>query len=209
MNLSVRISMLIVAFGVAAFLVRSANAQVTVSVDMDTTLDDIQDRRAADPGESFPVDIVFEVGPSGLSSYGVSVQFDTFELDLLGATPALELLPPDFDFNLTQGVAGVFEDIGGGLGQVSTFEAATLGMGPAESNFIVGTIDFAVATALDDGLPNIIPGLFNTGIDGFFDNAGRSVEPVFEPGSVVPEPSSIALMVLGCIGVVRRKGRAS
>lgn len=182
-----------------------SNGQVTVSIDMDTNVPGVQGSRVASPGESFPIAMWLDVGASGLSSYGVSLLFDTIEFDLMGAGAASELLPAGFDFNLTDGVESLLEDIGGGLGRVSTFEAATFGAGPIDSTFIIGTIDFLVDAIADDGLVDLTPGLFNAGIDGFFSNAGTPILPVFHPGHVVPEPISLTLLALGAVLIVGRQ----
>jgi len=191
----------------STILVTSANAGIVVSADMDPTTTGIQPLIYATAGQVIPVDIVVDVGQEGLSSYGVSIQFDTTELSLFGDSPATESLPDGFGFvHLTPGVAELAEDIGGGLGQVLTFEAATFGAGPTEGRFVVGTVNFLVDAPVDDGLFDVTPGLFNTGIDGVFDNGGMSGEPVFVPGSVVPEPSCLALLAAGVFpGLLRRR----
>lgn len=195
---------------VACFRAVDASGQVTVSIDMDTSASSpgIQHSRQATPGQVFPVEMWLDVGSAGLSSYGVSVQFDARELELMAPHAGWELLPVGCDFNLTNGVANVIEDLGNGFGQVSTFEAVTLGNGPTNSLFRIGVVDLSVGNVVDDGLPDVIPGLFNTGIDGFFDNAGRPINAVFEPGYIVPEPSSLVLLTIGVLGLLWRAGLA-
>jgi hypothetical protein len=161
-----------------------AQAQLKVSIDVDPAAG-IQDAISVSPGDMVTASIVVDVGASGLSSYGISAQFDTTELDLKGASPAVELLPAGFTFNITPGVQGFHENIGGGLGDVQTFEAATFAAGPVNTSFEIGRVNFiAVAPSGTTTDIDILPGEFNVGIDAFFDNAGMRVFPTFVGGSV-------------------------
>jgi len=182
---------------------QTVRAQLLISIDMDTVTAGIQSTRSANPGDVFTAGVVFDLAgqPAGLSSYGVSVQFDNTKLSLEGSPAAIELLPLGFSFfNLTTGVASETNDIGGGLGQVSTFEAATFASGPTNGTFTAGTITFKVITPLPAGGANVVPGLFNVGIDGLFDNSSASIAGVvFSPGSLVPEPSDYAITTGGLL----------
>jgi len=169
---------LLTCFGCAA----PAVAQVTISVDMDTTTPGIQSTRTA--LGPFTAALVMTVGPGGVSSCGISELFDNTELSLVGAPASTELLPAGFTFNLTPGVTSESQ----ALGQVYTFETATLGLGPANTNFTIGTINFTAAALVDDGVPDITLGFYNLGLDGLFDNSGNPVVPVFANGFLAPKP---------------------
>lgn len=178
---------LLTCFGCAA----PAFAQVTLSVDMDTITPGIQSTRSTLP--PFTAGLVMTVGPGGVSSYGISALFDNTELSLVGAPASTELQPLPGGFNFTVGVSSESQ----ALGRVYTFEAATFGLGPVNTSFTIGTINFTGTALVNDGLPDITLGLYNFGIDGLFDNAGNAVVPVFADGFVVPEPSTGTLLVCG------------
>jgi hypothetical protein len=170
-------------------------AAVTVDVDMDTATPGIQSSRTAAVNDTFSIALVMTADAAGVSSYFVSVNFDPIELTLNGAPASTELLPAGFTFNFNAGVNSESQ----ALGQVLTFEAATFGLGPVSSSFTIGTIDYKVASVLNDGLADITPGLFNGGVDGIFDNASGDLGPgaVFNPGYVVPEPAGAMLLLMG------------
>ena len=68
-------------------------AIVTVSVDMDTVTPGIQNSRTATVGQAITVELVMDVGAEGVSSYGISVNFDNAEFSLNGAPATTELTP--------------------------------------------------------------------------------------------------------------------
>ncbi len=180
---------------------------------------------SATNGSSFSVDIVanMESAADTLSAYSISVQFDSIELDMISAA---EFLPVGFQFNLNDGVFnnsdpdpanhfGFFsENIGGGIGQVSSFEAGTFGNGPsAPTSFRVGSIEFR-AVAVNGGTADIdlSLGFFLTGIDIAIASDGITpITPSFRSAGVinaVPEPSGLALAGLVCgltVGGRRRR----
>ncbi len=179
---------------------------MVVSVDMDVGAAGIQGTRKAAPGDTFAADIVLSVDAAGVSSYGISVQFDTTELSLNGATPAAN--NPVLPGGLGSLVAPTWNNA---QGWVHFFNATTLGAGPANTTFTIGTINYLVTSVSDDGLVDVQPGFFVEGADGLFDNAGNSVTPTFKPGYViVPEPAATGLVtglmaVLGAIIARRRR----
>ena len=160
---------------------------------------------AASPGDSVTAEIRITSDEAGVSSYGVSLEFDS-DLDLVLAT---ELLPAGFAFNLSNGVQDTLESQVAQDGHVFTFEAATFGNGPVSTTFAVGTIQFTVKDPQSDGV-DLRSGLFNAGIDGFFDNAGESLAGVeFGTASVVPVPEPGALWLLvAAVALAGRRPRA-
>ena len=189
--------------------------QLVISMDMDTAMAGIQSSRTASPGDIFDVGLVFDLtgAAGGLSSYGVSVQFKNAKLTLNGVpvtSAATEPLPVGYSFNISPGVSGAANDIGGGIGNVLTFEAATFGLGPSAGTFTAGLISFKVSGPPALGGVDITPGLFNTGVDGLFDNSSAALSSVvFNSGSlsVVPESTGIGVTFAGLLltwGVYRR-----
>jgi hypothetical protein len=172
---------------------------------MDLSTPGIQNTRVASPGDIFSVGIVLTVDPAGVSSYGVSALFDTTELSLYGVTPAAN--NPALPGGLGSLGAPTWNNA---AGWVHSFNGATLGMGPVTTSFLIGIIDYTAVTPLTDGVADITLGFFNAGVDGFFDNAGNPVDPVFNPGYVessagpgsVPDTgSTLALFLCGLVGL--------
>jgi len=181
--------------GAAATLLLGSAAQAQIlSIDMDPLTAGIQNTLATTVGQNISVDILLQAGGTGISSYGVSVQFDNTEL---GHTGDAELLPAGFQFNFTPGSGGLVKNVAPGVDQVSTFEAATLANGPVNGPpFLIGTINFSVVGVANDGLADITPGFFVGGVDAMFDNNGAALAPVINPGYVIPEPATVSGVVL-------------
>ncbi|MBM3881699.1 MAG: hypothetical protein FJ387_18570, partial [Verrucomicrobia bacterium] len=163
----------------------TARAQVSFSVDMEFDTPGIQASRVALPNEIIRVGLVLEVGATGVSAWGVSVNFDPSELDLNVAPAVTELLPAGLEFNFTDGVTVEASP----PGHVRTSEAGALGSGPAGTSLLIGTMTFTVAKTVDDGLPDVEVGFFNAGVDGCLDNTSTPVAATFNAGFLVPRPS--------------------
>ncbi len=181
--------------GAAATLLFGSVAQAQIlSIDMDPLTAGIQNTLTATVGQNINVDILLQAGGTGISSYGVSVQFDNTELGYLGD---VELLPAGFQFNFSPGSGGLVKNVAPGVDEVKTFEAATLANGPVNGlPFVIGTINFNVVGVADDGLADVTPGFFVAGVDGMFDNNGAALAPVINPGYVIPEPTTVSGVVL-------------
>jgi hypothetical protein len=166
----------------------------------------------ARPGDLLTAQVRLSPDSTGVSSYGISLRFDTDladELDLLGA---VEFLPPGFSFVLSTGVASTQESELFREGHVFTCEAVAAGNGPTGGTFSICQLDFRVtANVVTDGA-DLFTGLFNSGVDGIFDNAGNPLSPDFATASVVvPEPGTAALLLLGLAALRpgRRRGRGT
>jgi hypothetical protein len=156
----------------------------------------------ATPGDVLLAELRLHAGPEGVSSYGLSLQFDDDLKDEVDVLAAQERTPAGFAFSFSPGVvAGIEESHSARAGRVLTFEAETLGLGPADATFTIGTLELRVgAHVATDGL-DIVTGLWNPGVDGLFDNAGVSLAGVAQWGGAaidaVPEPSSVLLISCG------------
>jgi hypothetical protein len=180
-------------------------AQVVFSVDMDLLTAGIQNTRLASSGDTFTAGLYVTVDAAGVSSYSVSAQFDTATLSLNGSPAAAVPVLPG-------GLASLAPPVeNNALGQVYSFNGATLGLGPVSTTFLVGTINYTVLASIPaDGLADITLGFYNIGIDGFFDNSGNPVTPLFNSGYVmpVPEPGSATMLFGGifALWLLRRRG---
>lgn len=160
----------------------------------------------AAPGDVLTAIVGLTADAFGVSSYGVSVQYDIDlgdELDLLSAT---ELLNAPFQFNSTVGCASTQESSAAQLGNVLNCEAATFGAGPPPPPTvdIIELMFLVTGNVATDGF-DIETGFFSVGFDGMFDNAGSPSSVTFGTASVnVPEPSTALLIGLGIVGLATR-----
>jgi hypothetical protein len=156
------------------------------------------------PGDVLIAELRISADAEGVSSYGVSLAYDLDlrnELDVLSVS---ELTPAGFAFSFTPGVVALVEEsTANRSGRILTFEAVTLGLGPASQTFAVGRIELLVGAAVASDGFDLEMGLFNPGVDGLFDNDGDDLAPfaVFGSASVnlVPEPGTALLLGLGVI----------
>lgn len=170
-------------------------ASVTVSVDMDPGTPGIQNSLQALPGQNLTVDLVIAVDAAGVSSYSISLNSDTVELSLNGAPAAANnsVLPG----GLTS-LAAPSESRA--LGQVHSFNGATLGIGPVSTSFVIGSIAFTAPMPATDSSLDLTPGFFQPLIDGMFDNAGLPVTPVFSGGTLDLSPLGATVTTLADSG---------
>jgi hypothetical protein len=149
----------------------------------------------ASPGDQLTLEIYVQDADLGITSYGVSIAFDTDlmdELDLVG--DPTELCP--LGSCLTTGVDSTQEStFGSQVGFVYTFESVTFGAGSFD-RMLVGTIDFEVTENVASDGWDVFSGEFNTGIDAFFDAQGQPLSPEFGYAQV-PEPGTALLLGIG------------
>jgi hypothetical protein len=157
---------------------------------------------AVAPGTPLTAEVFITPGSAGISSYGVSIQFDSNDLTLVPADPTCctKELPMGFQFNLMSGLTV-------NANQISSFEAATLGNGPTTGPFLAGLVNFVTKTPTDNGSDAVTAGFFQTGVDAMFDNAGKAVTPLFSGASLVPEPTTALLLVSGLAGLAAFRRR--
>lgn len=166
---------------------------------------------AAAPGDLLTLELRLQPGPEGVSSYGISLLFDTDLRDELELVSVVELTPAGFSFSSTPGrPESQRESTTGVAGNVLTFEALTFGSGPVEGSLVIGRLGFRVNASVTSDGPDLFVGLFNPGVDGLFDNAGHDLSAAAAFGSAsvtVPEPGSFALLAPSvlALGVSRRR----
>ena len=154
----------------------------------------------AAPGDTLTATVSLAIDALGVSSYGVSLRFDTDLGDELTLLSATELLPPGFSFNLNPGCQSTQQSSTTQPGNVLGCEAATLATGPVSTTVDIFTVEFQVtANVATDGADMetfVNPG----GFDGIFDNAGNPVTPTsFGTAAVnllVPERGFLASNIL-------------
>ncbi len=157
------------------------------------------------PGDIVTATIRLSADAAGVSSYALSIEFDSDlndELDLISVT---EALPVGFQFNFTSGVASTQESSSSQMGNVLSFEAGTFGAGPASTTFAIGTIEFQVSSNVARDGPDIFSGAFNVGFDDIFDNQGVRITDSASFGSatvgvpVVPGLGLPGLLLLAAL----------
>ena len=160
----------------------------------------------AAPGDVLTAVVTLFPDAGGVSNYGVSLLFDEDlgdELDLISVEELATA--PLFNFGSPLGCGSTQESSSTEAGSVSFCEAGTFGNGPVEPATIeiVRVVFQATASVATDGA-DIQTGLFATGLDGIFDNAGIEVaDPVFGAAVVnrLPEPRSLLLFSIGLAGL--------
>jgi len=210
--------------GISALFVHVSRGQI-FRIDMDSTTPAIDTVISPPLLSTISVGVYLDLTgggagyPAGMSIYGVSLAFDNTELSLMGAPAATQSIPTLVPFGFgTLGVpaelgADLGYDAGGTWGSIKSFAGFTLGAGPVNGLHLLGTVNFKVNSIVSDGFLDVIPGFFNAGVDGLFDNASAAIPmpPAnFVGGSVgvVPEPSVSALLLCGTLALwMLQRGR--
>ena len=209
-----------VGLGAAAVLISAVfafNASAT-SIDITFTATDGlgtvgSNTISALPGDTLSASVSISADAAGVSSYGISMLFDTDFGDELNLISVNELLTAPFTFNVTPGCASTQESSGAQAGNVLTCEAGTFGVGPSlATGDIMDLVFLVTANVATDGF-DMETGVFNTGFDGIFDNVGGPVTPTFGQAVVdlllLPEPGTGLLVSLGLLGFALRSRKRS
>jgi hypothetical protein len=153
------------------------------------------------PGTPLTAEIFMSPDAAGISAYGVSIQFNSSDLQLAAQAPEKQV-PPGFQ--------DIFPPPTATSDQVSSFGGATLGSGPTSGMLLIGLVHFIAVSPTNDGA-DVTPGFFVKGIDGMFDNAvpGKALAPDFLTASVlpVPEPTTALLLVPALAGLAALRRR--
>ena len=165
------------------------------------------------PGATLSASVSISADAAGVSSYGISILFDTDFGGELNRISVSELLTSPLTFNVTAGCASTQESSGAQAGNVLTCEAGTFGVGPSLATVDIMDLVFHVtAKVATDGF-DMETGVFNTGFDGIFDNVGGPVTPTFGQAAVdlllLPEPGTGLLVSLGLLGFALRSRKRS
>ena len=165
------------------------------------------------PGDTLSASVSISADAAGVSSYGISMLFDTDFGDELNLISVSELLTAPFTFNVTPGCASTQESSGAQAGNVLTCEAGTFGVGPSLATVDIMDLVFQVTANVESDGFDIETGLFNAGFDGVFDNVGGPVTPTFGQAAVdlllLQEPGTGLLVSLGLLGFALRSRKRS
>ncbi len=186
----------------------AASAGLIVKTDMDTALADVQTQREVMIGDIFDVGVWLDLTqPSKMESYWFTVRYNADALEFVGRS---ESYPSGWQATLgdrPSPFSGTGDSIlgPGQYGELREFEAFSFSTMNSPSMFQAATLTFKVkATPATGWSTQITPGMFDPGLDGYFDPTVGDQVPYESVGggiTVVPEPSSLVLLTLGVGGV--------
>lgn len=180
---------------VTAALSSSARADFSLDLDLGAA-PGIQDTIAATSG-TFSVDVVLGLsGGDALGSYEFNLDYDETEIAFVSFVNNVP--SPLVQISAGSDNGSIYGLVGSGSFTPGTETAA-------DATFTVGTFQFSILAAANDGVD-----LTLTGVNAFRgDNSPITASGAFGGGIVaVPEPSSIAVLGLTCVGLVMRRRRA-
>ncbi len=165
----------------------------------------------ASAGDSLKAVLQITADAAGVSSYGISLDFDTDGLDELDLVSVTEVVNGAFDINL--GGNGAISQTDSGLGtpgSIVTIAAGASGPGLASATFQIAMLSFTVnGSVATDGV-DLLPGFGNTGVDSIFSTTGTDLTSTatVQGASVnVPEPMLSAMVLIGAAAVFRRRAQ--
>jgi PEP-CTERM motif len=186
---------------------------IVLRVDMDLDTPGIQPNLVGSEGSTVTAGLFMELtGNTSVATFNYSVQFDTNELLFVSRSETPDVLTglSELDAsNPNNSPAGILRRFDGG-----TFASGPVGpFGPVKIGQLVFTAIAPSGTLSDI---DILPGRFEPLFDSFFDNGFNEVtsQVTFFGGSfspsVIPEPTSMGLVMVGCaIGAFGWRRRAS
>ncbi len=182
--------------------IRPSDGALVISVDADPTLAGIQNSRTVAVGDTFDVEIVFDLTDlSTLSSYTISARFDAAGLNFVSGsdTSAARTEFPIGDNSVLPGI-----DNDSGQTDVDLIDGASFPGRSAPLNFIAASLRFTAQQPASVNPFTIAPGTFGKPLNGTFDSGFGEFAADYRGALItisavaVPEPSSLLLLSLVC-----------